>query len=471
MLTISVEFLHGVMRAGSADDTALTGLPDTGEWPPSPSRLFSALVAGDGTGPRCRGTDGSELVLLEGAGPPIIRADGLGDVTFTNIRTRFAVVDEKNGVGVQNYPARKSKAVHPGTRMSPKHPVVSFWWPDVVPTARQLIALAYRAARVPYLGCADSPARIRVSTDRPDDALGMSDWIPAADGAVSLPVPYPGFLDALDRSFEQFTAGNGGGRSWIASPRQAYSDPDSVASDDESAPIVYWLRLGEPIAPRHLLALTTTLRNAVLAYFGDDAPAVLHGHGAPTRGFEQARFLGLPEAGSRYSSGRIRGVAVWLPPGCDPDIVSGVDQSLRNTNRLYNGSGLDVPLARFDGTKWPWASNPKRWIGPARHWSSVFPVVFERHPKGVPTLAEIARWCAHAGIPGPIHARVSSVPLIRGAANLRPEQVFRAGKAKGPYAHIELSFADPVAGPVVLGRARQLGLGLMAPLDSDGSSS
>jgi CRISPR-associated protein Csb2 len=47
MLAISVELLHGTFRGASADDTAFMGVDgDSGEWPPSPARLFAALVAG-----------------------------------------------------------------------------------------------------------------------------------------------------------------------------------------------------------------------------------------------------------------------------------------------------------------------------------------------------------------------------------------------------------------------------------------
>jgi CRISPR-associated protein Csb2 len=45
MLAITVTLLHGTIRAGSPDDTILAGGEPTGEWPPSPARLFSALVA------------------------------------------------------------------------------------------------------------------------------------------------------------------------------------------------------------------------------------------------------------------------------------------------------------------------------------------------------------------------------------------------------------------------------------------
>ena len=66
MLAISVELLHGTFR-GDPNGTANTGRLTRGEWPPSPARLFAALVAADGTRQKCRVTDGAELAWFEAA--------------------------------------------------------------------------------------------------------------------------------------------------------------------------------------------------------------------------------------------------------------------------------------------------------------------------------------------------------------------------------------------------------------------
>ncbi|MEZ5257494.1 MAG: hypothetical protein R2705_11545 [Ilumatobacteraceae bacterium] len=54
-------------------------------------RLFSALVAADGTGERCRVTSGEELVALEEARPPMIYAAGPPDVVHHVLEERFVV--------------------------------------------------------------------------------------------------------------------------------------------------------------------------------------------------------------------------------------------------------------------------------------------------------------------------------------------------------------------------------------------
>lgn len=455
MLVITIELLHGTIRA-SADGLAQTG----GEWPPSPARMFSALVAGGGHDPQ---VPDAVLPRLETAPPPLIWADSRDDVLATALQQRFVVVDKAHGTGVQNYPARSAEPVSPGVRLAPRNPVVAFVWPTVELDAESMSSLAVRAARVGYMGCADSPARVRVYDAVPDAVAGIPVWAPDESAPDSLPVPYPGFLQALDEQYAAFQAGEFPQRAWIPAPRQGYRDP-AAPPPRADEPTVFWLRLSKPVAGRRVVDVTSTLRDAVLSLVPDDlATWVLHGHHPGGQAYEQARFLALPEAVFPHSEGRIRGAAVWMPAGTDPRIVAAVDAALRGVQHLHKGAALQVGVERFDGVPSPRAVDPRRWIGPSSRWVSVFPVVFERHPHGAPTLAELTRWCAHAGLPVPVAAEVSPVPYVPGAASLHPGEVFRPGKHRWPYAHLRVEFAEPVPGPVVIGRGRQLGLGLMAP--------
>src|ERR1700736_5993026 len=101
MLAIDVELLHGTLRAGSADDTVLAGEPDHGDWPPSPARVLSALAAGGGTRDRIVVGDGSELLALEAAAPPRIRAVGRSRVLESPLRDRYVVLDRSEHGTVQ----------------------------------------------------------------------------------------------------------------------------------------------------------------------------------------------------------------------------------------------------------------------------------------------------------------------------------------------------------------------------------
>jgi len=470
MLAISVRFLHGTFRADS-EDVAITGEEPRGEWPPSPARLFSALVAGGGTDDRCRLGDDAVLRQLERARPPIIYSDERTDVLRSRLTERYVVVDETRKGMIQEYPARSARPVRPGVRMAPRDPRVLYVWEDVALDRGALDVLAARAAQVGYLGCADSPVTVRI-----EDPVALGDrpekrWVPDRSGSDSLPVPYEGFLDVLDDMYGRFCAGEIVRRSWFASRRVRYRPPGpDPAEDKRQTPIVIWLRIEPAVSGRKVLAVTQALRDAVLEKYerhvagsSDEVPQVLHGHGFDGTGYQHACWLALPDVGHPYSRGKIHGAAIWLPPGTPTEVVQGVHTALWHVQELGRSGYFRVHVSPFSEEKKPLAARPDRWNATERVWASAFPVVHEHWQKGGPDLAEVKRWCLHAGLPEPVGFRSVEVPLLPGAVSLMPHEARRKGKEFRPYSHIELIFAEPVTGPVVIGRSRQFGLGLMAP--------
>lgn len=467
MLTVTVELLHGTIRATGAADTALTGAGDAGEWPPSPARLFSALVAADGTGDRQRITDGRELRVLETAPPPRIIASRMGEVLRAPLHERFVVVDATAEGSVQEYAARKAIPVRPGTRLAPASATITYLW-DVDADADTLRGLARRAARVGYLGCSDSPARVTVSSGSEPEA-GVEAWAPSDRGRVVLPVPYDGFLAHLDDAFARTRAGEAVRRAWIPNRYVRYLEP-GAADETAHAPVVLWLRFDAAVSGRRVLAVTETLRAAVLDQYtrlvgAEAVPAVLHGHGFEGRGYRHAQFVALPDVGHRHARGRLHGAAVILPPGTSGEVVEGVRTSLWQISSLHRPGVFHVGVRPHGGEDRPAAASPARWAGPATRWVSATPVVHERWAKRGPDLAEIERWCEHAGIDAkPVWFRTSPVPIVGGALALHPREVHRDPGDRRPYSHLEVAFDRRVEGPVVLGRGRHFGLGLMAPI-------
>lgn len=464
MLTVSVEFLHGTFRAAGLDDAALAGHA-TCEWPPSPARLYSAFVAADGTGPRCRVTQGTEgLSNLES--PPVILAET--DPKETRLVNRFVPVDERSdGVHV-DYPARKGQAVRPGARVALRQPVVHYIWPNVCPSGRELAALQLRAARIPYLGCADSPVRVRVTTSPPPAVPELPRWEPDELGSTAIPVAFPGFLDLLDAQFDTWSSGSPQRRAWLPSRAVRYRHPDEPLPRPD-VPELVWLRFRPSVSGRRLVDVSDTLRRAVLDHAArlsggeGDLPSVLHGHATP-RGGEHVRWLVLPHSGHEYADGRLHGACIWLPPHTPAEAVELVRSAAAQIRDLVRPSRFRTGVELFDGTRRPWASNPMRWLGPARRWVSVTPILHERHTRRGPDLAEVARWCSYAGLPEPISVRLSRVPLLPGSVNLAPAELGRFAGSKLPFGHLELTFDHAVAGPVVVGRGRHFGLGLCAPV-------
>ncbi len=467
MLSATVELLLGTYRA-DPDGTALTGRLEQGEWPPSPSRLFAALVAADGTRNRCRYTDGSELEFLEEAPAPFIEA--VAEVYHQQLESRFVVKQtgrSQNGKQQQEYVARDAALTRPGVRVAPRQPLIRYLWPVEIEDG-QLRALQTRAARIGYLGCADSRVRVRVERmpDEPEVATDLM-YAPDPEGDVSVDVPVPGRLRLLDAAFDEWTEhGTSVGRSQFPalSAKLRYRSPRAEAHVASSGRIVAALVLRPSLSGRRISSVTGTFKAAVLDRFQQsigDPPAELHGHGFAARGYDLAHFLALPDVGHSHARGRIHGVALWLPASCDDAVARAARDAVHSIRRLV-GPGIDVNAEAWAGQRKPRAAAPGRWTGPSRRWVTAFPAIHERH---VPlTLEEICRWCDHAGIPHPSSFRSVRSALIPGAVSLMPSEVHRQGMPRRPFSHLELVFDEAVRGPIVIGSGRQRGFGLCAPV-------
>ena len=475
MLAVSVELLLGTFRA-DPDGTANTGGQPRGEWPPAPSRLFAALVAADGTGARCRVTDGTELLWLEQLPAPVIHADP--EIHQQPLESRFVVKhaggwakdkpdgDRRATVKThQEYVARAGAVHRPGVRVAARDPVVVYRW-DVDVPGPVLASLQRRAARIGYLGTADSPARVRVHPRLPESTPEHA-FEPDRSGNLAVGVARPGDLRILDRMHAQWRE-RGASVTRLQFPalqhKARYRPPDATTSAS-AGEVVSWLRLGTAVPGRRVGALTALFKEAVLSQYQriyGEPPAVLHGHGFAEHGYDLARFLALPDVGYPHSRGRIHGLALWLPANADESDCRRARGAAVSIRRL-TGRGVDVDVAPRDDEARPLASNPSRWQRRSRRWVTAFPAIHER--RRPLDLAEVSLWCRHAGLPAPIAFLSGRTPLATGAADLAPFEVNRPRRPGLPYSHLFVEFPEPVVGPVVLGAGRQRGFGLCVPLD------
>ena len=475
MFSVSVELLHGIFR-GDADGIANTGHLTKGEWPPSPARLFAAFVAADGTGAACRLTDGSELEWLEGLQPPSIYADP--QPTHTPLLQRYVVEHRQSGNAKTqhlDYPARKGTRVWPGVRVCPRTPMIHYTWDTPLPPVDTFTALQRRAARIGYLGTADSPVRVQVLSDDCLPTLESRKFAPHSDGQTLVNVPQPGDLAIWDRMHKQWIE-------WGASlsrtqfhalkHKARYRNPATERPLTDRGQVVAWLRVEPAVSGRRVSDMTELFKKALLAKYQftyGEPPAMLHGHGVNGKGHDAlARYLALPDVGFEWSRGLIHGLALWMPPGSallDRRRARDAAFSIRN----LTGRGIDVSVVCQDNEIHPRATHPGRWEQESRTWATAVPAIHERWRSL--SLTNLAVWCAHAGLPKPVDFRSARTPLVPGGIDLAPSEVHRPGRPVRPYSHFEIRFEEPIPGPVVFGAGRQRGFGLCIPMDDSIHSS
>jgi len=465
VLRISGELLHGVLRATSADDTTLSGIGNSPEWPPSPARLYAALVAGAGTGHRCPPSVATfGLNLLES--PPLIFAASGDDVLVSGLVDRYVVVDSREEGTVQDYVARKSQKISVGCRVAPRTNQVVYIWPQVNPSDQELSALRYRAARVPYVGCADSPALVTV--DELETMPSLPVWRPDETGRTVLPIAQPGYVTVLDEHFRRWSNGEPMRRSWMPTTMASYLEPGGQQPDTAIAPKCVWFRFDRPLVASRLTAVTRTLRASILEKCElitgsrETIPEVLHGHlSTPGQDHQSARWLALPTVAVPHADGRLRGACLWLPPDT-PDLTLDLARSAAAlVTELIKPGHFGVSLRLFDGTTRPWTTNPRFWTTPSKRWVTATAILPDRFNKNGPGLDDVSSWCRNAGLPEPISCRVSVAPLTAGAFSVRVEKSEQ--RLRGRQFHVALEFATAISGPVVIGRGRGFGLGLMLP--------
>lgn len=463
MLTLHVQLLEPVYEAGR----------QVAEWPPHPARAFSALVsvAEPGT------ADDDALRWLERQDPPVVDAPrsatsgGLEAWVPTNALVR------KTGSTI--YPGRTNGS-RQWYRTHLAGPRLRFVWkvadadPGITATLDQL------ARRVPYLGRASGAAILSFGHEPPAE-----DWstrfAPAAGGRTLVRVPYPGLLDDLRSAFD---AGQRAHEIRVVRP---YDEPVAATYDDAPAPNPYadllmaGFRPGRSVPGRAALAVAGACKAAVLARLGDgrepgdpwpvfppERLAAVHGHDKGDR--RQMAFLALPFVGGEHASGELLGVGVAVPGDLDADLGAALV-------RLVTGGGLERrrlrtirPRGRAVELVDPgarWALDSRRWTRPSTVWDSVLPIVLDRHPRRDYTEVDaVVDSCELAGLPRPVEVRVGRTSPVPGAPHLHTEDVRRRpGASQPPHLHARITFATRVAGPVILGQLRHLGLGLCAPGD------
>lgn len=484
-LCISVTFLDPLFHGWGDEEP---------EWPPSPMRLFQALLAGARTG--CRGVDWNgerkaAFRWLESPQrqPPLVIAPVARRQRHHESRSgRYTLFVPNNDS--DRKPDRQdrlaSKVAWPHVLLDGR--TIHFAWPIedggtararaevLCREARSLLALGWGIDQVAGNGL--------ILTDRELAALPgerWRGWSTHRPGAQTWRVPTDGSLAELEEVHQSFLRRIEGKKYY---PPTKVSRFDVVNYTSASTPpprsyAVFELAEGFAFRPESAAAIAAMLRSLTYAYASADTHAFPQGAesyvvGRITKQEENlARFsyLPLPTIGHEHADGMIRRVLIAEPVGTEGLHARWARGRLRNAT-LRDGSGGDCGML-LD----PWrprsCSILRRYCGTEKTWCSVTPVILpgsddRRHGKAEKLILVAID---HAGIPiSEIEClALRKVPFWRGARHAEryrvPEYLRRYGRW-----HLHLVFKKAMSGPVAIGAGRHVGLGLLACSDSAATS-
>lgn len=488
------------------------------EWPPSPARLFKALVASARSGwalTNRTSIDGTLRVLEQqgwanGTALPEIVAPRAP--LRTPRQRRFVPNNSKNWPPERRLNPEKGFDLEPEPLMGWEIEApctVWYWWPDVASSHVPIVRAVSR--RISSVGKGEDFAVLDATDERPPAAAAH--WRAARIGAA-LEVPEPGCLDVCDAVFGRdphqlplSAAGvqsvlyaaegdaaslqppvgvlalwrDGKRRSWDARLLRQVVGPIRNLLDEIRGDIVDLLTKG----PNERARLDALVRRVLLGHDESDQP-VAEPHLA---------ILPLPSVLGPHPDGRVRRV-VLAGFGCTDDpnrraIVELAHVLLHGRELRDNGRGTGVVLGTEPDGQWLRTITRR-----SRSWVTVTPMVqaakeltssewrrlltarraANEAPQEVARLEErlrsrrleLVERSLRQAI-GEQGARVVSIEFGSGGpiAGVHTAPQYRANGYLGetPRLHLRVIFDRPVAGPIAVGRGRHVGFGVLWPSD------
>ncbi|MEX0887183.1 MAG: type I-U CRISPR-associated protein Csb2 [Phycisphaeraceae bacterium] len=488
-LVINVRLLHGSFH-GRGDG----GQP---EWPPSPARLFQALVASAGR----RRTDAESAALgwLEAQSAPVI------DAPPRCAGTRRRTYVPNNDADQHPDGASRMLKVVQATHLDDGATLRYSWKVSAADDAKAG-ALTSLARRVRALGWGIDMAigHGEVVETLPPLGEGAVRWLPQPSGVPgqALRAPRAGTLAGLDtdhRAAQQRIEGATQTLTGRSAPfdRVAYRGEHDLPPrpirvfkllNDEGGTCSFW--------PTRVRDLAAMLRHQAhhAAKRADWDPRTIggyvcgHGDNGGPPPANRLSYLPIPSIGYQYTDGLIRRVAIAEAPGGDGRRLEEMADRLVGQWLTCEGRGDSIAMlaqAEPDDRvlRYYLGSHADRG---ATVWASVTPVVLpgfnargrrnQHQHRIIPDLVDgdcsgharktrklVLKTLAEAGISADLVAEVwlQKVPLW---PNLpRAEKTDRPAYLQDrPPFHVRLRFKQPVHGPITLGAGRFVGLGTFA---------
>ena len=489
-LVLEIEFLSGVCFAAVGPDSTAA------DWPPQPDRVFSALVATWGARGRLP-AEAAALQWLEQQQVPTLEASSYTE--RTSVAHFVPPNDDETGRqgNLNVLPSHRRRQARRFPAAVPESPLVRLLWTDVTCDDPVFTALSALAADTSYIGHSASltrcwfrqTAEVESGTQRQTPERRI----------------YPGRFLELHRGYEVFNASNGRrGRPLPGTSTHATAKPRPVvprAFDDA------WLVLEHVhgVMPdiRGSALVAKAIRDALLSGYKrigleNGIPEVVSGHapdGTPSR-TPHLSVIPLPFVGFPYADGAVLGFALVPPVSSDVlrteqfkramRAIAPIDEqrgrrvlSVRPRQGAAPDESFSVELSpTFEPSATLQSLRPSHYTVAATLFATVTPLVLDRHLKAEretqdqEIAAQIRTACRNIGLPEPDDVVTGKHSAFEGAPSAWPSG--RSPKwmhwqlpvslRSRRLTHAVIRFREPVAGPLLLGAGRFVGLGLCRPL-------
>ncbi len=475
LLRITVRFLqplvHGRLQNGQQ------------EWPPSPLRLFQALVA-------AAAGRWNERVEVKTAAPAlrwlqrqhlceIVACEGVKSKAPTQLyvpdnTADLAISAWKDGAIIAA-PSRSEKVVRPTHLVSD---AVHYLFSLQDHSSTHLEILQTTARCITHLGWGIDMAIAEAELITALDAsrLDGTRWVPSLYGAIQLRMPNAQTFDDLSRKHGETLERLVGNVFRPVPPLTAFQF-QSFRRDTDLEPRPWCMfSILKPDASSNL-ALNTArrtrdvaawIRHAVAEVCSDwpDLAGFVHGH-APTGEKNTAansshRFQYLPIPSILMWEGQkkvdaIRRVIITAPPGCQ-DRIDFIRRRLIGAELAWQGKVSGILNADPGHMKLV----RSQYVDAAQLWSTVTPVILDGFDDHSPakTRRLLEKALRHAGLPKVLQLDWQPFGFQEGVEPVR--HFIRPERLNGTMVHVRLVFHGPVPGPIAIGAGRYRGFGLFA---------
>lgn len=400
----------------------------TPEWPPTPDRVFQALVA--------------TAYELEMDVQPLLEIEKIQpEITFPEAcPINSAKVFVRSNQTTRQTPADLSRPyvkLKEGARLYYRYSNLP---------AEEADNLRALALNLTHIGRSQS----QVIADVIDDSLAPTpDWEPHARGELMLNAPHEGRLKELDNTF------NAGQRNQSA-PMVSYRHTKNRYPSSNWRGLIV-LKPSKSVHVSRTVQVAEAVRTAILSVCGNEAPVWVHGHGQDNH---HIAITPLANVGNKYADGMMTGIGIWLPKHLSRRDRAEIAFMIAGIDKIQSqGLEFTVSVRQSDQV----ATKVDTWSRLSKRWISVTPVVLDRYPKKGRLSVEriIADSCPHSGLPEPATVKVLRYPWMQGIPASREFNPRSKGRL---FSHVEMEFEEPVWGPVLVGRERFYGMGMFRPI-------